>query len=119
MINNKRKQDTIKVLEQSLTGVDKSLRCEHCKERTFLQPKKGDNNNLFCLNCGNLTPVRTIRHARGLTAPTIQQPTAIVQSQATKRKPRGINRDKSELEQALLNRGYQIIDVNYVEPVPR
>lgn len=119
-INNiKRKQDSFIVIESTMTGVDQTLRCDHCQERSFLKSVKGDNNNLFCTNCGNRTPVRTIKHSRGLAAPSIQQPTAVVQSTLGKhrtRKPQGVNRDKSELEESLLSRGYEIISSYHVEP---
>lgn len=82
--------------------------------------KKGDDKNLFCTNCGERTPLRSVKSGRGLAAPSIQQPATIVQSEKLKgkktRTPHGINRDKSELEQALLNRGYEVIDSTNVGP---
>ena len=119
-----RKSDHIKVLESdsvTLTG-NRNLQCQNCKERYQLTAIKGDNNSLLCTNCGHKTPIRTIKHSRGLASPTIQQLTVIVQSSQIKergkdRKPKGIgNRKKSELEESLLQRGYTIIDSQYVEP---
>src|SRR6266487_6793816 len=80
-----RKSDCIKeVLESDSTAFSlrgSGFQCVNCKERYYLIDKKGDNNNnLFCINCGHLTPIRTIKHSRGIAAPSIQQQTAILTS---------------------------------------
>lgn len=118
----KRKRDSIKVIDSSSSGIaalDKGIRCMHCNERYYMQEKKGDIHNLFCTECGGLTPLRTIKHARGLSAPSIQQHTAMVQSRdtsGTNRRPKPINRKKNALEHDLINKGYTVIDSDYIEP---
>ena len=84
----RRKSDRIKikVLESDSAtfrqGSNNNLQSVNCKERHFLIEKKGDNNNLFCPNSGHRTPIRTIKHSRGLATPSIQPQTAIVQAEA-------------------------------------
>lgn len=121
-----RRLDHIKVLESDSTalgGRNNAYQCINCKERYQLIPKPGDTaNNLFCLNCGHSTPIRTIKHSRSLIAPSIQQQTALVQSQdainssGKHRRPKGINRKPKTLEQDLISKGFQVIDSQTIEP---
>lgn len=122
MTTIKRKIDKIKILESdspSLAALDKGVRCMHCTERYYLVEKKGDVNNLFCTYCGGLTPLRTIRHSRGLTAPSIQQTTAIIQAKPENtgfhRQPKPINKKKNPLEEQLINQGLTVLSSDYVE----
>lgn len=124
-----RKRDKIKVVDSSLNIDEKQLsrlyQCIHCKERNYLQETK-DTAHLRCSNCGGLTPLRTAKHSRGLAAPAIQQEnymlSTIVQAKnygVGNRKPQSINdRDKTEnpLERYLLEKGYNITDIQYDEP---
>lgn len=117
----KRKRDTIKVLDTTADAkqLAKGLQCSNCKERHYFVVTEMDANNAFCTHCGHTTPLRQVKHGRGLTAPSIQQPPAIVQSQKTlpsDRKPRSINRKTHELEQSLIQRGYTVIDSQVIEP---
>lgn len=119
----KRKRDSIKVIDSSSGGIaalDKGIRCMHCNERYYLTENKGDIHNLFCTECGGLTPLRTIKHARGLSAPSIQQQTAMVQSRnnisGIDRKPKRINSKKNPLEDDLIKQGYTVINSDYIEP---
>lgn len=125
-----RKSDHIKVLESDSASLSKSsgLQCIHCKERQYMIQKQGDINNAFCTNCGNLTPLRTIKHSRGLAAPSMQEPTTIVQptekgqiKKGSQRIPKSINtktnnKEEYSAEKYLTDRGYTIIDSQYVEP---
>jgi hypothetical protein len=120
-----RKSDHIKILESDSATLSRNsgYQCINCKERHYMVAKKGDNSNLFCTNCGHLTPLRTIKHGRGLAAPFIQQPTAIIQSESKirgrDRKPRGVNSDKKDpLVESLISKGFQIIDSQTIEPTP-
>ena len=120
----KRKRDVIKVLDVAASTQDlarSGLQCHNCKERHYFVPRAGDNLNLFCTNCGSLTPIRTIKRSRGLSAPVVQQQTVIVQNSANKtiakRKPKGVNDGKkSELEQSLIEKGFTVIDSQTIEP---
>lgn len=116
----KRKRDSIKVLDTTSDAkqLAKGLQCSNCKERHYFVIKEGDTNNAFCCNCGHLTPLRQVKHGRGLAAPSIQQPPAIVQSKTLppSRKPLGINRKVNELEQSLIQKGYTMIDSQTIEP---
>ncbi len=125
----RRKSDHIKILETDSTilFLNHGFRCVNCKERYQLIQKKGDNNNLFCMNCGALTPRRTVKHGRGLAEPAIQneEQTALVQSDKQnvrgrdRRKPAGIHSGKKNpLEESLISKGFQVIDSNQtiVEP---
>lgn len=126
MIKLERRSDHIKIVESDSTRLSRSSghQCSNCKERYQLIILPTDLNNLFCSNCGHTTPVRTVKHGRGLAAPSIQQPTAIIQSKnptsAKDRKPQGINRGKKKdpIEQQLINQGFQVIDVQTIEPRP-
>ena len=116
----KRKRDSIKVIDSSSAGIaalDRGIRCMHCNERYYLTEKKGDIHNLFCTECGGLTPLRTIKHARGLSAPMIQQQSMAVQSRDNnKRMPKRINSKKNPLEDDLIRKGYTVINSDYIEP---
>jgi hypothetical protein len=77
------------------------------------------------LNCGALTPLRTVKHGRGLAEPAIQnlEQTALIQSdkpnvKGRDRRPRGIHTNKkNELEESLISKGFQVIDIQeVVEP---
>jgi hypothetical protein len=115
-----------KVLEEGL--LEQPLHntlCQSCKQRHYLVELKTDNKNLKCTFCGALTPIRSLRHTRGLAAPQIQQDvTAIAQPEnvpmGRNRIPQGIhtNKQKNPFEEQLLSKGFQIIDTQYVEPVP-
>lgn len=118
-----RKSDHIKVLEYNLNDAKqlaKGLQCQNCKERHYFTITPLDTNRAFCTNCGHSTPLRQIKHGRGLTAPSIQQDTAIVQNKnpnVAHRKPRGIHDNKrSELEQDLISKGFEVIDSQTIEP---
>ncbi len=128
-----RKSDHIKILESDSATLSRNhgFQCLNCKERYQLVQKKGDNNNLFCLNCGALTPRRTVKHGRGLALPAIQQTqqdqTGIAQASAAAtsnnrgrdRKPKGIHSGKkNELEESLISKGFQVTDVQTIEPSP-
>jgi hypothetical protein len=117
-----------KVLEEGLLEQPlHNIVCHNCKSRHELVELKTDNKNLRCGHCGALTPIRSLRHTRGLAAPQIQQAdlTAIAQPEnvpmGRNRIPRGIhsNKQKNPFEEQLLNKGFQIIDTQYVEPVPQ
>lgn len=125
-----RKLDRLAVLEaSSALGNDVDgrsridIQCQNCKERYTLFPKKGDDNNLQCANCGQLLPIRSIRQGRGLATPSIQQKPSLPQSEELKKKagrtrtPKSINnatKERSEIEQSLIDKGYEIIDsTNY------
>lgn len=117
----KRKRDSIRIVESSdspgIAALDRGIRCMHCNERYYLIEKKGDIHNLFCTECGGLTPLRTIKHARGLSAPMIQQQSTAVQSRDdNKRRPTPINRKKNPLEEQLIKQGYTVINSDYIEP---
>lgn len=122
-----RKSDHIKILESDSYSLSKNhgYQCSNCKERYQLIQKKGDNNNLFCTNCGALTPLRTVKHSRGLAAPAIQmleRTAAVIQSdkpnvRGKDRRPKGINSDKkNELEESLISKGFQVKDSQTIEP---
>lgn len=121
-----RRLDRISVLESgglNLGAIQNTgYRCQNCKERDFLVKKSSDDSNFFCTNCGQPTPIRSVRTNRGIAAPTIQQKPAIVQSEnarnqlGSQRRPKGINRQRSELEQALLSRGYEVSNSSTIEP---
>ena len=118
-----RRSDHIKVIESNFGDTQqlaKGLQCQNCKERHYFTITALDTNNAFCTNCGHTTPLRQIKHGRGLTAPSIQQDTAIVQNKnpnVAHRRPKGINNNKrSELEQDLINKGFQVIDSQTIEP---
>lgn len=116
----KRKRDSIKVLDTTSDArqLAKGLQCSNCKERHYFVIKQGDANNAFCTNCGHVTPLRQMKHSRGLTTPSIQQLSpALVQSKKDpRRKPQGINRKVNELEQSLIQKGYTMIDSQTIEP---
>ena len=124
---NNRLTSNFKVLEEGL--LEQPLRnivCHNCKSRHELVELKTDNKNLRCGHCGALTPIRSLRHTRGLAAPQIQQDvTAIAQPKNVQtgrnRIPAGIhtNKQKNPLEEQLLKKGFQIIDTQYIEPVPQ
>jgi hypothetical protein len=101
-------------------ATDRGKRCSNCKQVHYLIDNK-DNKNLFCTHCGALTPIRSIKHLRGLAVPTIQQPnsTGILQPKnaAADRRPAGIKRPTNPLELEIINQGFQIIDSQYIEPV--
>ena len=116
-----------KVLEEGLLDGQHPLQntvCSNCKQRHYLVEKKTDNKNLFCTHCGALTPIRSVKHGRGLAAPAIQnQQTAIAQPTKNigigkNRIPAGIhsNKQKNPLEDMLIKKGFQIIDSQYIEP---
>ena len=117
----------MKVLEERL--LDQPIRdtiCQNCKSRHELVELKTDNKNLRCSHCGALTPIRSLRHTRGLAAPAIQQDvTAIAQPKGVEmgrnRIPEGIhsNKQKNPFEEQLLRKGFQIMDSQYYEPVPQ
>lgn len=122
--------NNIRVLESSQPEYRReNRRCSNCKERHYLTEQPLDRNNLFCTNCGALTPLRSVRYDRGLAAPAIQQPAGqtggIIQSQVEggprSRRPRGIHSNKAEnpLVKQLSDRGMQIVDSQYIEPVPQ
>lgn len=101
---------------------DKPIRdmlCGNCKQRHYLIERKTDRNNLFCTNCGALTPIRSVRHERGLAAPAIQiAQAAMVQSKASfVRKPRGLTEKHNPLADALEAKGMQVVDSEWHEPV--
>lgn len=106
-------------------GEDKQIRdmiCHNCKERHYLIERKTDRANLFCMKCGALTPIRSIRRERGLAAPSIQaEQTAIIQpklaSNAITRRPRSMTEKRTDpVVQTLEAKGFQIIDSQYIEP---
>lgn len=120
-----RRSDYLKVVDPNLSDssqLAKGLQCQNCKERHYFVIKEIDTNNAFCTNCGHTTPLRQIKHGRGLTAPSIQQESAVVQSKnpiIAHRRPRGINDNKrTQLEQDLISKGYEIIDSQTIEPHP-
>lgn len=123
MVELPRKIDKIKIVESdspAMLALNKNSRCMHCKERYYMTEIKGDTNNLLCTNCGQRTPIRSLKQARSLVAPSIQQTTSIVQSKSeteteNKRKPKGINRKQSDLEKYLSQRGRQIIQSDTLE----
>ena len=125
--NTERLTSNIKVLEEGLFEQPlHNTTCQSCKERHYLIERKTDNKNLFCTKCGALTPIRSLKHTRGLAAPAIQQDaTAIAQPANVKmgrnRIPEGIhsNKQKNPLEEQLLSKGFQIVDTQYIEPVPQ
>lgn len=111
---------------------NRDIRCRNCKEWQYLVELNTDRNNLVCSHCGSLTPLRTIKHSRGLAVPAIQQSTrnlssSILQSKseatgggAQRRRPHGIHSNKPNVPtlNALVNKqGFEIIDVQYLEPV--
>lgn len=109
-----RRLDHIKVLESDSNILSKNTgQCIHCHERHYLIQKIEDLNNMFCTNCGNVTPLRTIKHSRGLSAPSIQQETIVASAKssmrAKNRMPRGIDRKPNELAKSLLEKGFQVI----------
>jgi DNA-directed RNA polymerase subunit RPC12/RpoP len=123
-----RKSDHIKILESDSANLSRNhgYRCLNCKEQYQLIANPGDEkNNLKCLNCGALTPRRTVKHGRGLAVPSIQQEeqTAIVQTdkpniKGKDRRPKGIHSGKkNELEESLISKGFQVTDSQVVEPV--
>lgn len=121
MMKITRKRDNIKVLDTTSNArqLAKGLQCSNCKERYYFIIKQGDANNAFCTNCGHVTPLRQMKHSRGLTAPSIQQLSpSIVQSSNKEltRKPQGINRKRNALEQSLLDKGYSVVDSQVIEP---
>jgi hypothetical protein len=96
-----------KVLEEVLLLSEQPLRdiiCHSCKQRHYLIERKTDNKNLFCTHCGALTPIRSVKHGRGLAAPPIQlgQQTAITQSKNVRvgrdRLPSGIHTTNKEIQ---------------------
>ena len=117
------------VLEEGLLGQEHPLQntiCLDCKSRHTLVELKTDNKNLRCTHCGALTPIRSLKHSRGLAAPAIQSlSTGIAQPKnaalGRNRIPSGIhsNKQKNPLEEQLLKKGFQIMDTQYVEPVPQ
>lgn len=121
-----RKSDHIKVLESDSYTLSRNhgYRCLTCKEQYQLIPNPGDKNNLKCLNCGALTPLRTVKHSRGLAAPSIQmlERTAVIQSdkpnvRGKDRRPKGVNTDKrNPLEEPLISKGFQVTDIQTIEP---
>jgi hypothetical protein len=127
MIKLERKSDRIKILESDSLTLSKrnhGYRCLNCKEQYQLIANPGDKNNLKCLNCGALTPLRSVKHSRGLAEPAIQtlEQTALVQSdkpnvKGRDRRPKGIHTNKNnELEQSLISKGFQVTDIQVVEP---
>ena len=120
-LKSKHKRDSIKIVDINTIGLQtiKGLQCSNCKQRSQCVPKAGDNNNVFCLVCGNIMPVRSIRHARGLAIPAVQERPAIVQSQqarTTTRQPKTIvEKRRSELADSLTEQGYTVIDSQTVE----
>ena len=112
-----------KVLEEGLFDqtVDNTI-CQNCKSRHDLVALRTDNKNLRCNHCGALTPIRSIKHGRGLAAPAIQlQETGIAQPKTAmgkSRLPEGIhsNKQKNPFEEQLISKGFQIIDSQYIEP---
>lgn len=122
-----RRTTNLKVLEEGL--LDQPLQnivCHNCKQRHNLIETKTDTNNLFCTHCGALTPIRSVKHSRGLAAPAIQQGrTAIAQPRKNvatgrNRLPHGIhtNRQRNPIEQMLADKGFEIMDSQYYEPIP-
>jgi hypothetical protein len=118
MMTPRRKRDVIKVLDTTAQqqALAQGLQCQNCKERHYFVSREGDLNNAFCTHCGHLTPLRQMKHGRGLTAPAAQQQTAIVQQfsqdgQPKKRRPKGIaDQKQDQLAQELINKGFMIID---------
>jgi hypothetical protein len=117
-MTTRRKRDVIKVLDTTAQqqALARGLQCQNCKERHYFVSREGDLNNAFCTKCGHLTPLRQIKHGRGLSAPPVQQQTAVVQQfsqdgQPKKRRPRGIaDQKQDQLAQELINKGFMIID---------
>ena len=120
---NGRKTDHIKVLESDAASLKRGhqYRCGNCRDNDVLV-LKDKPNHIFCKNCGHLTPIRNIEQKRGLAAPAILQPPAFVTNRnpvrGKDRRPKGIYRQRNELEQALLKQGYQVVDSQHVEPEP-
>jgi hypothetical protein len=138
----RKKRLNIKILESGLddgndsnVNTNKDVRCRNCKEWQYLVEQQTDRNNLFCTHCGSLTPLRTIKHSRGLAAPAIQQSTrnlssSILQSKsevttggARSRRPHGIHdKPRASAAQHIINtltkQGFEIVDSQYTEPTP-
>ena len=126
--NTERLSSNFKILEEGLLDGEPlhNTTCQSCKQRHYLVERKTDNKNLFCTHCGALTPIRSLRHTRGLAAPQIQQDvTAIAQPKGVEmgrnRIPEGIhsNKQHNPVEEQLLKKGFQIMDTQYYEPVPQ
>jgi hypothetical protein len=122
-----RRTSNFKVLEEGL--LDQPLQniiCHNCKQRHHLIERNIDTNNLFCTHCGALTPIRSVKHSRGLAAPAIQSGrTAIAQpkrnvAMGRNRLPSGIhnNKQRNPIEQMLIDKGFEIVDSQSIEPVP-
>lgn len=97
----------------------RDMLCHNCKQRHQLIERKTDRKNLFCTNCGSLTPIRSVRHERGLAAPAIQlEQAAMVQSRDKfMRKPRGLTEKHNPLRDALEAKGMQVSESEWYEPV--
>ena len=123
-LQRKKRRLNIKILEENTSELNPDIRCVNCKEWQYMIHRQGDNNNLFCGKCGSLTPLRVLKHGRGLAAPAIQQPTSangIIQPKgielARHRRPTGIHKPYDPLVESLIRKGFQIIDSQYIEPL--
>src|SRR5919108_3025925 len=98
-----RKSDRIKVLRSNsqdkstetttpaIIPQDIDFRCINCKERYYFVRLANDDKHLFCTNCGHKTPLRILKHLRGIAGPSIQRQQSssiIVQPSTNKMKDR-------------------------------
>ena len=122
----RKKRLNVNILETGEPTTHSDIRCRNCKEWSFLVQQQTDRKNLFCTRCGALTPIRSLKHSRGLAVPSIQQSAAetgqLLQPRDVKpgsRTPRGIHTTPpNPIVNALMSKGFQIIDSQYIEPTP-
>src|SRR5215216_236171 len=125
----RRKSDRIKVIKSSGKNSPSSspsvippnidFRCSNCRERYYFVELPDDNQNLFCTNCGAKTPLRTMKHLKDITGPTMQgkkssivvQPS--IETRGSNRRPSSMINDKvsdPHIESLKNRSGITIID---------
>lgn len=125
----RKKRLNINILENGEPVTHSDIRCRNCHEWQFMVEQQTDRKNLFCSKCGALTPIRTVKHSRGLAVPAIQQhpqesgqllQPRDVSGAGHGRTPHGIHTTPpNPVVNALMSKGFQIIDSQYVEPTPQ